>query len=97
MTIATVIDRLRTVFDPEIPVNVYDLGLIYDVQLIAADIYVVMTLTTATCPAAAFLPEEVRAALESIPGVGTVHVEVTYEPRWKQERMSTEARTQLGF
>ena len=97
MSVPEVIDRLKTIYDPEIPVNIYDLGLIYDIQVIAGDVYIVMTLTTAACPAAAFMPEEVRTSIAGLPGVTGVHVEVTYEPRWSQERMSPEARAQLGF
>ncbi|TCZ74778.1 metal-sulfur cluster assembly factor [Flaviaesturariibacter aridisoli] len=97
MSVPEVIERLRTVYDPEIPVNIYDLGLIYDLQVIGSEVYVLMTLTTASCPAAAFLPEEVRAAIEGAPGITTAHVDVTYEPRWTQARMSPEARAQLGF
>ncbi|GAB4092907.1 iron-sulfur cluster assembly protein [Flaviaesturariibacter terrae] len=97
MTSTEVIERLRTIYDPEIPVNIYDLGLIYDVQVIGADAYVLMTLTTASCPAAAFLPEEVKTAVSGIPGLNAVHVDITYEPRWTQARMSEEARAQLGF
>lgn len=92
-----IIEKLKTVYDPEIPVNIYDLGLIYNVQAIGADVYIVMTLTTATCPAAAFMPEEVRSAVASLPGVQAVHVDVVYEPRWTQNKMSAEARAALGF
>ncbi|RYY96878.1 MAG: DUF59 domain-containing protein [Chitinophagaceae bacterium] len=97
MTVNDVTAKLSAIYDPEIPVNIWDLGLIYDVQLIGAEAYITMTLTTASCPAAAFLPEEVRAAVQELPGMQAVHVEVTYEPRWTNARMSAEARTQLGF
>jgi FeS assembly SUF system protein len=92
-----VIASLKTVFDPEIPVNIYDLGLVYNISINANDVHVTMTLTTATCPAAAFMPEEVRAAVGRIPGVGDIQIDVVYEPRWTKERMSPEARQQLGF
>ena len=94
---AQVIEKLRTVYDPEIPVNIYDLGLVYGIDVIVNDIYIIMTLTTATCPAAAFLPEEVKAALQAIPHAGKVQVEVVYEPKWTKDRMSPEAQMQLGF
>lgn len=92
-----VIEKLKTVFDPEIPVNIYDLGLIYDVNLIGGDVYIIMTLTTATCPAAAFMPEEVKNVVHELPGINQIHVEVVYEPRWTKDKMSPEAKLQLGF
>ena len=97
MDLSEIVAKLKTIYDPEIPVNIYDLGLIYDVQLIGTKAYLLMTLTTASCPAAAFLPEQVRAAVAGIPGIGDVHVEVTYEPRWTPKRMSEEARSLLGY
>ncbi len=97
MEVADIVGQLKTIYDPEIPVNIYDLGLVYDVQLIGTKAYVVMTLTTASCPAAAFLPEQVRAAVAALPGISDVHVEVTYEPRWSRERMSADAKALLGF
>ncbi len=97
ITTENVIEKLKTVFDPEIPVNIYDLGLIYDVNVIGGDVYIIMTLTTATCPAAAFMPEEVKNVVYEIPGVSNVHVEVVYEPKWTKQRMSPEAKLQLGF
>ena len=72
--------------------NIYDLGLIYDIQVIGADVYVVMTLTTATCPAAAFMPEEVKNVLLEIQGVQNAHVDVVYEPKWTRDKMSDEAK-----
>lgn len=92
-----VIDALKTIYDPEIPVNIYDLGLIYDIQIIAGNVYLVMTLTTATCPAAAFMPEEVKNTVSEIAGVKKVHVDVVYEPKWTQEKMSEEAKRILNF
>ena len=92
-----VIQSLKTVFDPEIPVNIYDLGLVYNISMHANDVHITMTLTTATCTAPEFMPEEVRAAVNRIPGVGDIQVDVVYEPRWTKERMSPEARQQLGF
>ena len=92
-----VIEKLKTIYDPEIPVNIYDLGLIYNADVIENNVHVVMTLTTATCPAAAFMPEEVRMVLQEIPGIGAITVDVVYEPRWTRERMSAKAKQQLGF
>ena len=92
-----VIQKLKTIYDPEIPVNIYDLGLIYTIELAGNDVQIAMTLTTATCPAAAFMPEEVKAAVKEISGVGTVAVDVVYEPQWTKDRMSGIAKEQLGF
>lgn len=92
-----IIDALKTIYDPEIPVNIYDLGLIYDIRINGDDVHVVMTLTTATCPAAAFMPEEVKTVLLETGKIAHAEVEVTYEPKWTRDRMSPEAREQLGF
>lgn len=94
---AAVIEKLKTVYDPEIPVNIYDLGLIYDVQVLGTEVYIVMTLTTATCPAAAFMPEEVKNVLFEIKDVTNVHVDVVYEPRWSRDKMSVAAKEVLGI
>ena len=92
-----VIEALKTVYDPEIPVNIYDLGLIYDVQVAEGIVHIVMTLTTATCPAAAFMPEEVKNVVYEIGGVQHVEVDVVYEPRWTRDKMSPEAKALMGF
>ncbi|GAA4334599.1 metal-sulfur cluster assembly factor [Flaviaesturariibacter amylovorans] len=92
-----VIEKLKTIYDPEIPVNIYDLGLIYDIRVIGSAVYIVMTLTTAACPAAAFMPEEVRATVAGAPGITAVHVDIVYEPRWTNALMSAAARASLGF
>ncbi len=97
LTEEAVIDALKTIFDPEIPVNIYDLGLIYNVKLNNDHVDVLMTLTTATCPAAAFMPEEVKTVLLEIDGVKSANVEITYEPKWTRDRMSETAREELGF
>ncbi len=93
-----VIDALRTVFDPEIPVNVYDLGLVYDV-LIDADrrVGIRMTLTAPACPAAQTLPGEVRDAAKRVEGVTSSRVEIVFEPPWAMDRMSDAAKLQLGL
>ncbi|MCC6990468.1 MAG: SUF system Fe-S cluster assembly protein [Acidobacteria bacterium] len=93
-----VIDAIRTVFDPEIPVNVYDLGLVYDV-LIDADrrVGIRMTLTAPACPAAQTLPGEVRDAAKRVEGVTSSRVEIVFEPPWAMDRMSDAAKLQLGL
>ncbi len=93
-----VIEALKKVFDPEIPVNIYDLGLIYDIIVDAsAAIGVRMTLTAPACPAAQFLPGEVRQRIAEIPGVGDVKVDVVWDPPWDRDRMSDAAKLQLGM
>lgn len=93
-----VIEALKRVFDPEIPVNIYDLGLVYDV-LVDADrrVGVRMTLTAPACPAAQTLPGEVRDAARSVDGVDGARVEIVFEPPWSMERMSDAAKLQLGL
>jgi FeS assembly SUF system protein len=93
-----VIDALRTVRDPEIPVNLVDLGLIYDLVVTAdGKVYVEMTLTTPACPVAGSLPGEVERAVRAVPGVSDVAVKLVWTPPWTQERMSEEARLELGL
>jgi FeS assembly SUF system protein len=93
-----VIDALHTVFDPEIPVNIYELGLIYDVTVDAdARVHVTMTLTSPACPSAQQLPVEVREKIRAIAGVREADVEVVWEPPWTMDQMSDVARLQLGL
>ena len=93
-----VIEALKTVFDPEIPVNIYELGLIYDVVVDAAGIVgVKMTLTAPNCPAAQSLPVEVRDKARSVPGATDAKVEVVWDPPWDRDRMSDAAKLQLGM
>ena len=93
-----VIGVLRMVFDPEIPVNIYDLGLIYEVRVDETDaVYVKMTLTAPACPVAGSLPGEVEAKIEGIPEVRTAEVELVWDPPWSKDRMSESARLDLGF
>ena len=89
---------LRTVSDPEIPVYVYDLGLIYNVD-VGADgfVTVTMTLTAPNCPAADFIIEDVRMKVESVKGVKGVKIDLTFEPEWNKDMMSEEAMLELGF
>ena len=93
-----VIEILRTVYDPEIPVNIYELGLVYGVDVDAAGaVKVKMTLTAPACPVAGSLPGEVEAKLRLIEGVTEARVDLVWEPPWTPERMTEEARLQLGF
>lgn len=94
-----VVEVLKTVFDPEIPVNIYDLGLIYRVELNDdnTELYVDMTLTAPNCPAADFIMEDVRQKLEAIEGLSKVEVNLVFEPEWTKEMMSGEAKLELGF
>ena len=93
-----VIAAIETVFDPEIPVNIYELGLIYSIDLTdAGDVKVEMTLTAPGCPSAQELPEQVRDAILAVPGVSTCEVEVVWEPPWDQSRMTDEARLVLNM
>ncbi len=89
---------LRTVFDPEIPVNIYDLGLIYRIELQSDGVLDIdMTFTAPSCPAADFILEDVRQKVESIAGVSSANVQMVFEPEWNQSMMSEEARVELGF
>ncbi|MEM7487786.1 MAG: SUF system Fe-S cluster assembly protein [Pseudomonadota bacterium] len=93
-----VVDACRSVFDPEIPVNIYDLGLVYTIDITPEnDVRVVMTLTAPGCPVAGEMPGWVADAVSSVPGVKTVDVDLTWEPPWGMEMMSDEARLELGF
>lgn len=93
-----VVAALRTVFDPEIPVNIYDLGLIYDLQVDEVGrVTVQMTLTAPGCPVAQTFPGEVEGKLYAVPGVNEAVVELVWDPPWDQERMTEAARLQLGL
>ncbi len=94
-----VIEVLKTVFDPEIPVNIYDLGLIYRIELSEdnTELSVDMTLTAPNCPAADFIVEDVRQKLETITGIKKVEVNLVFEPEWDKDLMSEEAKMELGF
>lgn len=93
-----VIEALRTVFDPEIPVNIYELGLIYDVSVgPGGGVEIRMTLTTPHCPAAASLPAEVEQKVRALPGAGEVKVDVVWDPPWSKDMMTEAARLELGF
>ncbi|HJA83849.1 MAG TPA: DUF59 domain-containing protein [Candidatus Bacteroides intestinavium] len=93
-----IVAMLKTVYDPEIPVDVYNLGLIYRIDVTDDfDITVDMTLTAPNCPAAEFIMEDVRQKLESIEGVKSATVNLVFEPEWDKDMMSEEAKLELGF
>ena len=93
-----VVDACRTVFDPEIPVNIYDLGLVYTIEINdKSEVVIAMTLTAPGCPVAGEMPGWVGAAVESVAGVKEVDVQMTFDPPWGMEMMSDEARLEMGF
>ena len=93
-----IVDVLKTVYDPEIPVNIYDLGMIYRIEVLDAEsVELDMTFTAPNCPAADFILEDVRTKVESVEGVRTANVNLVFEPAWDQSMMSEEARVELGF
>ena len=92
-----IIENLKEVFDPEIPVNIYDLGLIYSVDMEGDEARILMTLTAPGCPAADMILADVEYMSKKVEGVETVNVEITFEPAWEKSMMSEEARLELGF
>ena len=93
-----VIDALKDIYDPEIPVNIYDLGLIYDVEVTAeGHAFIKMTLTTPHCPVAESMPGEVEMRVGSVPGVGSAEVNLVWDPPWDPQKMSDEAKLELGM
>lgn len=93
-----IVVMLRTVYDPEIPVNIYDLGLIYDVDIDAENnVTIEMTFTSPSCPAADFILMDVQMKVESIKEVNSVNINLTFEPTWDKSMMSEEAMLELGF
>ena len=93
-----IIMALRQVYDPEIPVNVYDLGLIYEIKVNDDhEVYIQMTLTAPNCPMADYVVAQVKAAVEDVPGVVTVEIDLVWEPVWDKSRMSEEALVELGL
>jgi Predicted metal-sulfur cluster biosynthetic enzyme len=93
-----IVKALKTVYDPEIPVNVYDLGLIYKVD-VAEDksVRVEMTLTAPNCPAVDFIVEDIKMKVEAVEGVASVEIDIVFEPEWHRDMMSEEAKLELGF
>ena len=93
-----IVEALRTVHDPEIPVNIYDLGLIYNTECMEnGDVKVLMTLTAPACPVAGEMPYDVAAAVSAVDGVGEVEVVLTWEPAWTQDRMTDDAKLVLNI
>ncbi|MDE6306243.1 MAG: iron-sulfur cluster assembly protein [Muribaculaceae bacterium] len=93
-----VVELLKTVYDPEIPVDIYNLGLIYKIDVgDDGDLHVDMTLTAPNCPAADFIVDDARIKLESIEGVKSVDINIVFEPVWDKDMMSDEAKLDLGF
>jgi len=93
-----VIETLGTIYDPELPVNIYELGLVYEVEILPINnVQIVMTLTAPGCPAAQSLPIEVDQKVRQIEGVNDVHVSVTWNPPWNKSMMSEAAQLELGF
>jgi FeS assembly SUF system protein len=93
-----IIDTIKTVYDPEIPVDIYELGLIYDISVDAEKrVLIQMTLTSPACPSAQQIPNEVRWKVKAVPGVTDAWVDIVWEPMWTKDRMSEAAKLQLGF
>ncbi|MEL6606929.1 MAG: DUF59 domain-containing protein [Bacteroidota bacterium] len=93
-----VVEAIKQVYDPEIPVDIYELGLIYEINLYPVNnVHVLMTLTSPSCPAAELIPSQVETSVRGISGVNEVTVELTFEPPYSQEMMSEEAKLALGF
>ena len=92
-----IIENIKKVFDPEIPVNIYELGLIYDIKIDDGDVEVIMTLTSPFCPVAGSLPKEVAARVSEVEGVKKANVELVFEPPWTMDLMSNEAKLELNM
>ena len=89
---------IKTIYDPEIPVDIYELGLIYDIEIYPVNnVYIKMTLTSPNCPSAGTIPEDVRSRVAAMEGMGEVHVELTFDPPYNQDMMSEAAKLELGF
>lgn len=92
-----IVARIKTVFDPEIPVNIYDLGLIYDIAVDGKDVNIKMTLTAPNCPAADFIVEDLTQKVSALDELDKVNVQIVFEPEWQQSMMSEEAQLELGL
>ncbi|MCF8241709.1 MAG: SUF system Fe-S cluster assembly protein [Melioribacteraceae bacterium] len=93
-----IVSALKTVFDPEIPVDIYELGLIYEIKIDEeANVYIKMTLTSPACPVAGSLPGDVKGRVGNVPGVNDVYVDLVWNPPWDKDMMSEEAKFELGF
>jgi FeS assembly SUF system protein len=92
-----IITALRSIYDPELPVNIYDLGLIYNIDIKERDVDVVMTLTSPNCPVAGSMPAQVECAIKSLDQIDNVCVELTWDPPWDSEKLSDEVKLTLGL
>lgn len=93
-----VVQAIKLVYDPEIPVDVHDLGLIYEITVYPVNnVYILMTLTSPNCPSAEFIPSEVKDKIQQIQGINNVEVELTFDPPYSQDMMSEAAKLELGF
>ncbi|MCU0358308.1 MAG: SUF system Fe-S cluster assembly protein [Cyclobacteriaceae bacterium] len=93
-----IVQAIKTVYDPEIPVDVYELGLIYEINVYPINnVYIMMTLTSPSCPSAETIPGEVEQKVKGIPGINDVKVEITFDPPYSQDMMSEAAKLELGF
>ncbi|MDR3251378.1 MAG: iron-sulfur cluster assembly protein [Tannerella sp.] len=92
-----IVRMLRTVYDPEIPVNIYDLGLIYNVEVDGGNVAIDMTFTSPSCPVADFIIDDVREKTESIEGVKSAQINLVFEPEWNKDMMTDEAKLELGL
>ncbi len=93
-----VVQAIKLVYDPEIPVDVYELGLIYEITVYPVNnVYVLMTLTSPNCPSAEFIPSEIKDKIQQIQGVNNVEIELTFDPPYAQDMMSEAAKLELGF
>ncbi len=93
-----VVDAIKLVYDPEIPIDVYELGLIYEITVYPVNnVYVLMTLTSPNCPSAEFIPSEIKDKIQQIQGVNNVEIELTFDPPYAQDMMSEAAKLELGF
>ena len=95
---AKIIEAIKTIFDPEIPVNIYEIGLIYEINIDGENrVKILMTLTSPNCPVADSLPLEAKEKVNNIEGVAETEVELTFDPPWDQDMLSEEAKLELGF
>ena len=93
-----IVEKLKTIYDPEIPVDIYELGLIYEIKILDDfEVDLLMTLTSPNCPVAESLPQEVEDKTKLVEGVKDARVTITFEPTWEQDMMSEEAKLELGF
>ncbi len=93
-----IIEKIKTVYDPEIPVNIFELGMIYEIKIDDdLNVSILMTLTSPNCPVADSLPQEVKESAELVKDIKSVHIELTFDPPWTQQMLSDEAKLELGF